>query len=383
MLPIHVLHIIDGLKVGGAETLLCNLVQGLPRERFRISVAYSTPGPMIERLTAMQVPLTHLPRLARVDPFLFWNMYKAIRRDPPDIVHTHLFKSDFHGRPAARLAGVPVVVSALQNCDDWAKNPFYGRLYGQTIRFADMLIAASEETRQFEIRYTGAPPDKVITINNAVPVERFVGNEELGKALRAELNIEPHSPLVGIVARLMPQKDHATFLKSAALIKQAIPEARFLIVGEGPLRSELVEQVNSLGLNNAVIFAGLRKDIPAVMAAIDLLMFSSRWEGLPVALLEGMASAKPAVATAVDGIPGVIIEGTTGLLAPRGDAEGLAHAASKILRDPALAAAMGKAGRERVEAHYSNSAAIRRTAELYEQLLQRYQRRNALSGIVR
>lgn len=383
MARIHVLQIIDGLNLGGAEMLLYNLIQGLPQNRFRVSLAYSTPGPLIERIAALDVPMTRLPRLARVDPLLFWNMYRAIHRDPPDIVHTHLFKSDFHGRPAARLAGVPVVVSALQNCGEWAKNPVYGRVYGQTIRFVDMLIAASEEVRQFAIRYMAAPANKIITIDNAVPIERFIGNEEAGLALRAELGISVHAPLIGIVARLVPQKDHATFLKAAVIIKQAIPDMRFLVVGDGPLRDETMALAGSLGLEQAVIFAGIRQDIPAVMAALDLLMFSSRWEGLPVALLEGMASGKAVVATAVDGIPGVVLEGETGLLAERGNADALAAAAITILRDPDLARSMGQAGRKRTEEHYSNRAAIRRTAELYEQLLMRHRHRQALMGISR
>lgn len=367
----HVLHMIDGLRVGGAETLLCNVIASMPHDRFRVSVAYSTPGPLIEQIAALGVPLTRVPRLATVDPLFFWKIYRLIQRDPPDILHTHLFKSDFHGRPAARLAGVPVVVSALQNCNDWAKNPVLGPLYGQTARFADMLIAASEEVRQYAIRYTGVPPEKVVTIPNAVPVDRFQGQQLAGQQVRAALGIGTDVPLVGIIARLMPQKDHATFLAAAALVLNELPHARFLIAGDGPLRSALEAQVQSLGIGHAVIFAGLRKDIPAVLAAIDVLAFSSRWEGLPIAMLEGMASGTPIVATAVDGIPGVITSGEHGLLVPSQDPAALAEALRRLLHDTPFAQKLGANGAAHVEAHYSIRATVRQTVDLYQMLLER------------
>jgi glycosyltransferase involved in cell wall biosynthesis len=370
MQPVHVMHIIDGLRVGGAETLLCNLVRGLPRERFRITVGYCTPGPLIKDLQAQNVSLIQFPRLAMIDPLLVWRMWRAIKHDPPLIVHTHLFKSDMHGRPAARLAKVPVVVSAIQNCNDWARNPLLGRMYGQTTWLADRLIAASEEVRQFTIQMMGVPAQRIVTIPNAVPVQRFQGQHEAGKRLRIELGIDLQSPLVGIVARLMPQKDHATFLDAGAALMRSLPQARFLIVGDGPLRMELEAQARALGIAESVLFAGLRSDIPAVMAALDVLVFSSRWEGLPVAMLEGMAAGVPVVATAVDGIPGVINDAQNGLLVPPQQPQALASALLRVLQDRMLAEQIGSAGARHVEQHYSIQAAIRQTIALYDALLQ-------------
>ncbi len=369
--PLRVLHMIDGLQVGGAEVVLCQLLRGLQGRHYHVSVCYSTPGPLQAEVAALGVPLARLPRLARVDPLLIIGLCRVIRRNQPQIVHTHLFKSDFHGRLAARLCGVPVVVSTLHARDAWAKQPLLGRLYGATAHFADQLIAVSEEVRQYAITHTRVPAIKICTIENGVEVARFKEKEAAGQALRQQLGIAADTPLVGIVGRLAPQKDHATFLRAAALIFQELPQARFLIVGDGPLRKTLMAQTSALRMNQAVMFCGMRNDIPAVMAAIDLLVLSSPSEGLPITLLEGMAAARPVVATAVGGIPGVVVEGHTGLLVPPGDPASLARESMRILQEPALGKRMGQAGRARVEAHYSIEAMTHRTAQLYEELLSR------------
>ena len=370
MSPTHVLQLIDGLNVGGAEVLLRDLTSGLQQAGYRVSVCYSTPGPLVREIAALGVPMTRLPRLARIDPLLLANMVRVMRRDRPQVVHTHLFKSDFHGRVAARLSGVPVVVSTLHNTHAWAKNPVMGRLYSGSARFADRLIAVSDEVREFAIAHRYAAPDKIASIANGVDMRRFVGQEQAGQQVRRELGIALDAPLIGIVARLSPQKDHHTFLQAAAEIIKALPAARLLIVGDGPLRAELTAATQSLGLQHHVVFSGIRSDIPAVLGALDLLVFSSRWEGLPVALLEGMAAARPVVATAVGGVPGVIVDGTTGILVPPGEPAALAQACVRVLRSATQATQMGQAGRTRVETQYSIEAMIRQTVALYETLLE-------------
>lgn len=364
----RILQVIDGMNIGGAEVLLVDLVRRLREAGHVVRVAYSTPGPMAARLTEMGVPLTRLPRLARVDPLLLLRLVKLMRREKPDLVHTHLFKSDVHGRLAARWAGVPVLVSTVHNNDRWAKRALLGWLYGRTARLADRIIVVSEEVREYQLKYTFLPPEKIVTIDNGVDMRRFEGQDAAGRAVRVEFGIDPDAPLVGIIGRLSEQKDHATFLQAAGRIRAELPKARFLVVGDGPLRGNLIEQARSLKLDEAVIFAGLRSDIPAVMAALDVLVFSSRWEGLPVTLLEGMAAGKPVVSTAVGGVPGVVGDGESALLVPAGMASVLADAVIRVLRDPALARNLSTAARERVRKKYSLDSMLDRTLALYEEL---------------
>ena len=372
MTQLRILQLIDSLKVGGAEVLLRDLVCHLQETGQHVHVGFSTPGPLQKSLEEMQVGMTHLPRFARVDPFLFWGMCRLMLRERPDVVHTHLFKSDFHGRLAARLCGVPVVVSTAHNNDSWAQHYPLGNLYGLTTRLADRVIAVSEGVRDFQIQYTHTLPEKIVTIRSGVDVKKFENRREDGQKVRSEFGISPSTPVVGIVGRLQPQKDHETFLRAVRTILDALPTVRFLIVGDGPLRDELTAQARTLDLLPSVIFCGIRKDIPAVLAAIDLLVFSSRWEGLPVALMEGMAAGKPIVSTDVGGVSDVAIAEETAILVQPGDPSALAEACLRILRDPSLGQRFGSAGLTRIRERYSLDAMVNNTQRLYEELWNGY-----------
>jgi glycosyltransferase involved in cell wall biosynthesis len=363
------MQIIDSMSLGGAEVLLRDLTHALLANEHRVSVCYNTDGPIAKEIEAMGVPITRLPRFGRVDLFLLWRIFSKIRQLKPDLVHTHLFKSDFHGRLAARLAGTPVV-STLHNCHNWAKNPILGNIYGANARLADHIIAVSDEVRDYAIHYSHIDPKKITTIANAIPLARFEHNRSAGALIRQEFNIPSGSPVIGIIARLTEQKDHDNFLHAAQKILQAAPETYFLIVGDGPLRASLKALAVSLGIQNSTIFCGNRQDIPAVMAALDILVFSSRWEGLPVALLEGLASSLSVVATHVGGVPGVIQNGVTGFLVPPADSDALASSCTSLVKDAALRERIGQAGYDHVQANYGMDGMVKKTISLYRSLLQ-------------
>jgi glycosyltransferase involved in cell wall biosynthesis len=365
-----ILQLIDGLNIGGAEVLLVDLVHGIKEAGYEVSVGYSTHGPLEKKLRALGVSCTQLTRLGRIDPVLLFGMCRLIMREKPDIVHTHLFKSDFHGRLAARLCGVPVVVSTSHNNDVWAKQYLLGRLYGFTAGLTTRIIAVSAEVRDYQIQYTGVPEEKIIVIENGVDVRRFENQGDAGGAFRDEFQIGAGVPLIGIIGRLQPQKDHENFLKAAVQIRSKLPQARFVVVGDGPLREELMSQAQTLGLGSNIIFCGIRQDIPAVMSALDILVISSKWEGLPVTLLEGMAAHLPIVATAVGGIANVVADGESALLVPPQDYSALAAACLKMLQTPALSQALADAGYACVKSQFSLEAMIARTLNLYEELLE-------------
>ena len=368
--PTHVMQIIDSMSLGGAEVLLRDLTKALLVNDYRVSVFYNTEGPIAKDISALGVPIERLPKLGRIDPGLLLRIFNKINRSKPDIVHTHLFKSDIHGRLAARMAGTPVIISTLHNCHSWAKNPILGGIYGASARLADHIIAVSDEVRDYAIRYTHISPSKVTTIANAIPLARFGNNRSAGEAIRREYGVPMDAPLIGIIARLTEQKDHDNFLHSAQGILENAPNAYFLIVGNGPLESDLKAMAVSLGIQKSVIFCGIRQDIPAVMAALDILVFSSRWEGLPVALLEGMASSLPIVATNVGGVPGVIENGETGFLVPPSSPDLLANACLVLIKDPELKKRMGKAGYTHVQEKYGMELMVNKTISLYQSMLQ-------------
>jgi glycosyltransferase involved in cell wall biosynthesis len=368
MVGAHVLQLIDGLNIGGAEILLRDLSVGLAQRGFRVSIGYSTPGPLAQDLKELGLPVTRLPRLMRVDPILFGGMIRLMRKDIPHIVHTHLFKSDFHGRLAARIAGVPVVVSTLHSIDRWAQTRLLGNLYGWTSHFTDRIIAISDDVKNFHMANTAVDESKFVTIENGVDVQRFARQRSSRQEIQKEFSLNDSTPVFGIIGRLTPPKDHIVFLQAAALILQRVPLARFLIVGDGPLRNDLESHAKEMGIQNSVIFTGFRRDIPALLAALDVLVISSLWEGIPVTLLEGMASALPVVATKVGSIPEVVTE-ETAILVPPSDPSSIAQACLKLANDPDLRVHMGQAGLKRVSASYSIDAMVDRTAGLYAELL--------------
>ena len=367
--PIRILHIIDSLKLGGAEMLLFELLSRLDSYGFEVSVCYCEPGPLIDDFKRKNISVSHLPWITRIDPILLMRMFNSIRKERPQIVHTHLFKSDFHGRFAARMAGVPIVVSTLHNSNAWAKNPMLGLTYGLTTKLADKIIAVADEVRDYAAQYLRIPMEQMITIPNAVSIERFEGKFEEGLAVRKEYNISPTAPLLGIIGRLEPQKDHENFLRAASQIYKNNPNARFLIIGDGYLKDHLIELATALGMQDVVTFCGLRKDIPSVMAALDIVVLSSRYEGLPVVLLEAMAASRPIVSTAVSGIPGVVEDGLTGILVEPSNSAALADACLHLMHDPGLRKKMGQNGYERVKAHYSMDSMTEKTVALYKELI--------------
>ena len=370
MTPKHVVQVIDGMNIGGAEMLLRELSRGLLERNFRVSVCYNTPGPLIESFDEMKIPLRQFSPRRRVDPALLSWLTQVFRQERPAVVHTHLFKSDLHGRLAARLAGVPVVISTLHNNDIWARRFPLGRVYGWTAKAVDALIAVTADVKRYHVQYTGVPANQVHVIENGVDLSRFSAppDDSAGVAIRNGFAIAAAAPLFGVIGRLVPQKDHALFLRTAAEILKSLPDARFLVVGDGELRQELEQQAKDLHLDQALIFAGIRKDIPAILAALDVLVFSSKWEGLPVTLLEAMAAEKPVVSTAVDGVRDVMQDGVTGLLCTP-DAEALAAACVALARDPARRKAMGAAARKLATERYSIQSMIGRTVALYEKFM--------------
>ncbi len=363
----RILYLIDSLKIGGAEMLLRNLAAGVLSAGHEIHIGYCTPGPLEHDFNEMRIPLYPLSRLARIDPLLFVRILQLVRRLHPNVVHTHLFKSDIHGRLAARLGGAERIISTLHSNDPWASHFPLGHIYGLTAHFADDLIAVSDEVRQYHIAMTGVSPKKIRTIPNGIDMRKFAARLEAGSRFRVQFNIPKDARLLGTVGRLVPDKGHHDFIDAAALIAKTHPKAWFMLVGDGPLRASLEQHAQEAGIHPRVVFTGIQKDIPAAMQAMDILVFSSLREGLPLTLLEGMASSRPVVATDVGGIGGVLDNGVNGYLVSPGDVLALAEACREILNAPEKIAAMGTAARKRVETEYTLDRMVAQTLDLYKE----------------
>jgi glycosyltransferase involved in cell wall biosynthesis len=288
-----------------------------------------------------------------------------------DIVHTHMLASNLLGRLAAMLAGVPVIVSTVQLIAD--REACWEILVDCLLQHrTDTMIASSQAVRQSFIQ-RGIQPAKIAVIYNSVDLARFdvVDREVARRATRQAFGWDGSHFVVGTVARLERIKGLDHLIEAAETIAEAIPQARFLVVGDGPQREDLLSQVHHLGLGERFVFAGLRSDIPQILPALDLFVLPSLSEALGIAAIEALASGVPVVASRVGGVPEVVIHGETGLLVPPGDAGQLAQAVSRVAANPAEARRWADCGRKRVRLMFDVNRLADAQAELYQHFLER------------
>lgn len=367
----RIMYIIDSLKVGGAEMLLLAMVRSYHKDH-DVSVVYFTHGPLYEDMAQMGIKIHRISTMGIKDPRVMPRLITLMNQEKPDVVHTHLSKSDFSGIMAAAIAGVSVRISSIHNVDPWREKWYLNAFMRQWMGSCQMMIAVTEDVRKYVLETTRYSQEKVVTIANGVDLNRFDPNS-VQPLDKTAWGIEPDSLTVGMIGRLEEQKGHSILLKTAAIVTEAVPNARFVIVGDGPLRADLEKMRDDLGLQGKAVFTGILRDIPGVLATLDVVTFSSLWEGLPVALLEAMSMGKPMVSTAVGGIPDVITEGENGMLVPKENPEALAEKLIQVLQDPALAARIGAAARKTIEERYSSDTMHRRILELYQSILQKTQ----------
>jgi len=360
----RVIHYLDSEVYGGTEEAALHLMASLDRTRWAPTLVYH-PGPSIgrlaERAEQMNIPTHAVPRVQRgariagVD-----RLRRLFRRENPAVVHAHLswpFACK-HGVLAAWLARVPAIVGTAQLFlppDGTAQPRWVLRAYRR-------IIAVSEEVRRCYARQLGVPDRRLAVVHNAVRVPSAVPRQ---LELRASLLNGRPDYLVLTPARLHPQKGH-TFLIAAAA---ETPGATFVLAGDGPLRRELETQAREQHVSDRCVFLGERTDVPELLAAADLAVLPSLFEGLPVSVLEAMAAERPVIATAIGGTDEAITHQVTGLLVPPRDPAALAAAIRRLMGDPALAQRLATAGRARVERAFSADATAREVMRIYDEAL--------------
>lgn len=377
---IRLLHIITTFDPGGAENHLLSLITATDRSRFEPAVIYlKGHGGLAPELERLGVAVQRVGVGQRYTLAGLLRLVRAIRQVRPDIVHTHLFRADLYGGLAARLAGAPVVVSTRHNDEDFLRQPLWRLLHRLISLCEDRIIAISDHVGRYTIEIGVDNPGKVQRIYYGLDPARFRRTLRTGvdvaRALRAEFGVKPEHYLLGVVARLAPQKGHRYLLEALALAIQEEPALRLLVAGQGPLREQLEAQARQLGLGAHVIFAGWRSDVANIMAALDLLVLPSLWEGFGLVLLEAMALQKPVVATGVSAIPEVVEDGVTGLLVPPADPAALACAILQLARDRERGREMGRRGRLRLEERFTLDRMAQETEQVYLSLTEGARRR--------
>lgn len=296
-----------------------------------------------------------------------WRLSRVLRELSPDVVHAH----DPHAVAVAALAlaiGAPARRPALvssRRVDFHLKGNSFSRWKYKQV---DGFIAASEAIRLMLLE-DGLPADRTFTVHEGIDLEHVAAAPPAN--VRAAFWLPTHAPVVGSIGALVPHKGHRHLIDAAQLAIADVPDARFVIVGEGELRSALERQIRDHHLERHIVLTGFRTDVLGLLKGFDLFVMSSVTEGLGTSLLDAMAAARAVVATTAGGIPEVVVDGETGLLVPPRDARALAAAIVTLLQDPAARERMGRAGLARVAERFSAERMVRETLAVYERVVSR------------
>jgi glycosyltransferase involved in cell wall biosynthesis len=373
----RVLILTVGLEVGGAEQLIVMTAPRLRDAGFEITVGAlkAGEGTMAAALGAAGVPCVSFGGTARRDVTALVHLYRFLRAQRFDVIHSHLFLANVAARLAGRLAGVPVIITTHHDTDVWmrARHRLAERL---TAPLSDRVVACSEAVRRYAIERHGLSPGRVRTLRNAIDIPPLPAGDLERREARRILGAGPEEIVIATVGRLCePKKGLAVFLRAATRVAAAEPRARFVVVGDGPARGALERLAGGAGIAGRVRFAGERRDVASLLPGVDLFVQPSLWEGFGLTIIEAMAAAAPVVATNVGGIPEVLRDGIDGLLVPPGDEEALAGAILRLVRDPDLARRLGGAGRARAEAEFGIGTLLDGTIDMYRELLAASRRR--------
>lgn len=354
------------LEVGGAERLLVKLVQNIPQDNYEVKVICVTrKGVWAKELEEKGIEVVSMDKKVGFDPGVLFRLRSYLSKEQPDIVNTSIWTADLWGRAAAILAGVNNIIVTEQNVDIWKR--WYHKIIDKILfRWTKYVICVSDDVVKFYHDNFGLPLSKLRMIPNAIDLALFDLSKDYS-GLRESLQLPKDTFLFVCPARLHPQKAHHVLIEASSLLK-AKGQTNFhvLLVGDGERRDELRQLVEDKGLSKQIHFLGLRQDIPEILLQCDSFLISSDYEGLSLAILEGMAAALPIVATNVGGNSQLIKNGVNGYLTPPQDAPQLAVSMLKVIENQGHAWEMGKAGRNIVEETYSIKTIASQTVDLFE-----------------
>ena len=380
--PIRVVNVLARLNVGGPAIHVSLLTQRMAPPDYESFLVTGTvggaEGDMTWYATERGVTPIIIPTLGRElhpirDIATLWKLYRLLRQLKPDVVATHTAKAGFVGRVAAWLAGAPVIVHTyhghvFHGYFSPAKTRLFLLLERFAARLSDAIIALTPGQRDDLVNvYHIAPASKFIVMGYGLDLSAFAAAQRHSGTFRRAWGVAGDAPLITIVGRLAPVKNHALFLRAAVKLREILPAARFAIVGDGELRTELEAQVDALGLRDAVFFTGWQKDVTPVYADSDVLVISSVNEGTPFTVIEAMAAGCPVVSTAVGGVPDFLNYGELGKLVPSGDADALAGALVETVQQPPDAEAL----RALIVERYGIDRLVRDLDALYRGLLEK------------
>jgi len=369
MYPIKILHVISKLPVGGVENLLLTVLRNCDRERFVPLVCSLSDrgeiGAEIEELGFKVVCLNKLKH--RLDWTIVQDIYRCIKQNDIKVVFSYQYHANLYGRIAAHLARVPCIIASVHNVYTIDKK-IHRRIINKYLAgWTDRIVAVSKAVKDDVLKYDGVPATKVEIIYNGVDLSKFLDTD--GSAIRNEFRISPDTPVIGTVGRLTLQKGQRYLLEAVSQIREKFPQLQLLVVGDGPLKNELRDYAETLGIQKSVIFTGSRRDVPSLLAAMDIFVLPSLWEGLSISLIESMAAGKSVITTDIAPIREVVNTDKVGILVPPENSSTLAEAIELLLKNKDWAERLGMAARERVFSTFNIETTIRRYTDIFEEIL--------------
>jgi len=364
---LKILHIQKVAGIAGSENHLLTLLPALQEKGFELTVLVLAgpgdhPAPFIASMKSRGIDCEMISMRGNLDPVLPLRLLKFMRGNPSPLIHTHLIHADLYGTLAARLAGVPVVVSTKHGYNPWRAKWFYAYLDRLASLFQNRIITISDALASWLVEVEGLRREKLSTIHYALDVDSF------SSSTTADPPLKVSPPVIGTIGRLIHQKGVHVLLQAFAMCAKRHPTISLLVVGDGPERSNLENLTEQLGLVDRVHFLGYRSDVPGILSYVDIFALPSFGEGFGLVLLEAMASSKPVVATDVMSIPEIVQEGKTGLLVPAQDVSALAQALETLIGNPELRDRFGKAGFQRVKEKFAVERMVRKTIKVYQEV---------------
>ncbi len=359
------LTVVDTLTAAGDEAFATRIALGLDQHRFEsvICTTRRSTRRQVEAARSAGVEVLELRRRSRLDVWRWLPLLRLLRSGRVDVVHAHRFGSSLAVALLARLARAPVFVA---HAHSWSYEGMVRRFADRAViaRRADAVVAVSPTDRARMIELAGIPPHKIVLVPDGIP-DRRVGD---GRHVRSDLDIPADAPVVGTVGELRPEKDLDTALRAVAHLAPRWPELRFVVAGDGPDRGRLERLAGELGAPAMFIGDRPSAEVPDLLAAMDVLVCSSRFESMPVGVLEWMAAGKAIVASRVGGIPAVVEHEREALLVPPRDYVGFAEEIERLLEDPAERRRLGEAAQRRQRADFRLGDTLSRLEQLYQKL---------------
>jgi glycosyltransferase involved in cell wall biosynthesis len=370
--PIRTAFLLTSMPVGGAETLLVNLVRGFDSAKIHPQiVCLKEPGPLGTEI-AKEFPLASHFIASKWDVRVVERLRRHFVRERIDAVIT-VGAGDkmFWGRIAAKLARVPVICSALHSTG-WPDG--VGRANRLLTRITDAFIAVAQSHGKFLVDFERFPQSKVAVIPNGIDTNRFCPDPEMRSRVRRLLNLPAHAPVIGIVAALRPEKNHEMFIEVAAKVQRVIRDSQFLIIGDGPERAKIDAAIAKHSLQYQVQMLGSRSDTHQLLTAIDVFALTSHNEANPVSILEALSTQVPVVSTRVGSIAETVIDGETGYCVDPGDSDAMALRIQELVLDPKKNQTIGERGRNRVQERGSLQSMVGGYEDLISKLFAKKQR---------